>query len=420
MKDKDFYLAGRDISAAKLTFSLLATIIGASSSIGLMGFALSIGIPATLWLVFGSLGLFFLGLIYSKFLLQEQSYTIAEFLGKIYGPRVKKITSWVIFLSWVGIIAAQLIALKKLIDIFTPQAYSIAVLFFITVLLGLYTIIGGQKAVVITDRVQLLVFLSGFLVLNALLIKEFGFNALFGTHEYLKFPINNNFSTKDFFYLALLLVPVYIIGPDIHSRIFCARNIETVKRALNISALALVPISLLIVAPAIMVYNIYGASDSANILSLLFNSLLNYSYFGYMFLIAIICALLSSADSCLMTSAAIFTRDILNITKDKSVYIARIIIGSLITATFILSLYFQDIIQVLKSSYSIYTTSIFIPFIFIPFKERLNLRNSTIFISMIISGSLGGLFTLLGLESGVLYAYLISGSVIYILSWLRR
>jgi len=83
MKDKDFYLAGRDISAAKLTFSLLATIIGASSSIGLMGFALSIGIPATLWLVFGSLGLFFLGLIYSKFLLQEQSYTIAEFLGKM-------------------------------------------------------------------------------------------------------------------------------------------------------------------------------------------------------------------------------------------------------------------------------------------------------------------------------------------------
>ena len=420
MRDRDFYLAGKDVSVSRLVFSLLATIIGASSTIGLMGFTLSIGMPATLWIIFGSLGLFLLSLVYSKFFFEDNSYTIAEFLGNRYGFGVKKITSWVVFLSWIGIIAAQLIALRKLIDIFIPEVSSTVVLIFIILFLGLYTAIGGQRAVIITDRVQFLFFLLGFLAINIVLIKQGGFSFLYKNPDYLKFPINSNFSIWEFVYLALILIPIYITGPDMHSRIFCARDKRTIKRALNITALALLPLSVLIVAPAMMLYNIHGASSDSNILVLLFDSLFSHSYVTLLFLTAIICAILSSTDSCLMTSSTIFTRDILNRDKDNSITCVRFTIFSIVIIAFILSLYFKDIIQMLKSSYSIYTSSVFIPFILIPFKAKLKLKNNTIFISMIISGAVGGVSAVLGFKSGMLYAYLLSGLTICALSWLRR
>jgi len=79
MRKRDFYLAGRDISLTQLVFSLLATIIGASSTIGLMSFAYNVGLPAALWIIFGSLGLFLLSLSYSGFFSTEDNYTIPEF-----------------------------------------------------------------------------------------------------------------------------------------------------------------------------------------------------------------------------------------------------------------------------------------------------------------------------------------------------
>ncbi|MDP8253776.1 MAG: hypothetical protein P9X27_05210 [Candidatus Kaelpia aquatica] len=420
MKNRDFYLAGRNISVTQLTFSLLATIVGASSTIGLMGFAYSVGAPAILWLIFGSLGLFLLSLVYSSFFLKSDNYTIAEFLGKKYGLGVRRIASWVIFLAWIGIIAAQLLALKKIIEIFIPELSSLMVVFLVTLFLAVYTIIGGQRAVIITDRVQFLLLILGFLAVNYIFIKQLDFSCLNKSCGYLKFPLNSNFSVRDLIYLALILVPVYFIGPDVHSRVFCSKDKNIIKKSLKMAALALLPISILIVSPALMLRNVFGVSDAPSILNLFFDILFNHSALFYVFLIALVSAILSSADSCLMTSATMFTHDILSLPEDKNVLYTRIVIFLVALLAFILSFYFENIISLLKASYSIYISGVFIPFLLIPFKDRLKIKNRAVFIGMLVSGSIGAVSAFSGFKAGVACSYLTSIFVICILSYLKK
>lgn len=53
----DFFLAGRGLGTLHLTRSLVATIMGASSTIGLVGLGYSRGLPGAWWLLSGTLGL---------------------------------------------------------------------------------------------------------------------------------------------------------------------------------------------------------------------------------------------------------------------------------------------------------------------------------------------------------------------------
>ncbi|MBP5639099.1 MAG: hypothetical protein J6X55_06455, partial [Victivallales bacterium] len=53
----DFVVAGRRQGVTAVTMSVLATIIGASTTIGIVDTAYRIGFPAVWWLLWGSLGL---------------------------------------------------------------------------------------------------------------------------------------------------------------------------------------------------------------------------------------------------------------------------------------------------------------------------------------------------------------------------
>ncbi|MDP8216369.1 MAG: hypothetical protein P9L98_03505 [Candidatus Kaelpia imicola] len=420
MYRKNFYLAGRGVGLSQLVFSLLATIVGASSTIGLMSFAYAVGLPAALWLIFRSLGLFLLSLCYSGFFSKDDNYTISEFLGKRYGIEVKKIASWAIFLSWIGVIAAQILALKELIGVFIPAAPSVPTVLVITIFLAAYTLIGGQRAVIVTDRVQLLLLISGLLAINFVFIKRLGCNCINIGSDYINFPVNSRFSMSELLYLGSVLIPVYFIGPDIHSRIFCSRDKRVIKKALKITALILLPLSLLIVFPALMLHGAPVFSGPTDVLNLFFNQLIDFRPAFYLFLVALISTLLSSADSCLMTSATIFTHDILNLHRDRDVLYTRITIFSIALLAFVLSFYFKDIISLLKASYSIYTSGVFIPFLLIPFKDRLKIKNRAVFISMLVSGSIGIVSVFSGFKIGVICSYLASGVVICILSYLKK
>ncbi|MDD5614198.1 MAG: hypothetical protein PHQ54_03910 [Candidatus Omnitrophica bacterium] len=416
MKEKYFYLAGRDINTAGLVFSLLATILGASSTVGLIGLAFSVGLPAAIWLALGSVGLFLLSLSYSRFYTERDNYTISEFLGNQYGPEVRNITSWLVLLSWCGIISVQIIALQKLINVFIPQLPSFTGSLVITFFVVLYTLLGGQKAVIFTDKIQFFLLILGFIAVNFVFVKFYKAIDL----RFLKFPVNEYYSFRDLLYFISILVPVYFIGPDIHSRIFCARNKNVAVKALKISAIALLPISALIVFPALALSGTSKASNEYEPIVLFFNYLVNFSPVFYLFLIALVSALISSMDTCLMTSSAILIRDILRLSGKNRVLYARLSVLSIAALAFALSLYYKNIIEVLKASYSVYTSGIFVPFLLIPFKKRLKITNFSVFMSIIISGFIGAVSAFLGFKAGIFYSYLISGIIICFFSCLQR
>jgi len=397
LKEDDFYLAGRKVSSLRLTCSLLATIIGASSTIGLVGLTYQVGLPGSLWLIMGSIGLFVLALIYQRYSFPAKIFTLPEFLGGIYGKRVKKITSFIIVLTWTGIISAQILAMGKIFGIFLPSHSAAAVLFFSTFILVFYTAIGGQKTVIFTDFIQFILLLVGIGSVSCILLINSGSSFSSINPEYLRFPLNNYFSLSDLIYFLIVLGSVYLIGPDIHSRLFCASSVRTRKKALKISALLLIPVGFLISLIGVFSHYRFGTVMPDEVLPLLINEVISFRPLKYLFLLSLISALFSSADTCLLTSSVILIRDIFNLKGRRSVIFTRwgiLFIGLL---AYFLSIYFL-----------------------IPFKEKLKITNEAVFLSIPIAGGIALISNIFKFRLGIYSSYILGAGVIFLASYLKR
>ena len=420
LKEENFYLAGRSSNSTKLAFSLLATIIGASSTIGLVGLTYQVGLPGSLWLIMGSIGLFVLALIYKKYPFPAEIFTLPEFLAWVYGEGVKRITGFIIVLAWIGVISAQILAMGKILEIFLPSHSAAAVLFFSTFVLVFYTAIGGQTAVIFTDFVQFILLLMGIGGVSWILLIDSGFSFSSINPEYLRFPLNNYFSLSDLMYFLIVLSSVYLIGPDIHSRLFCTSSVKVRKKALKTVALLLIPVGFLISLIGVFSHYRFGTVMPDEVLPLLINEVISFRPLKYLFLLSLISALFSSADTCLLTSSTILIRDIFNLKGKKSVIFTRWGIAFIGFWAYFLSIYFNQIIKVLLMSYSIYTSGILVPFILIPFKKKLKITNEAVFISIPIAGGIALVSNIFKFRPGIYLSYMLGAGVIFLVSYLRR
>ena len=103
--------------------------------------------------------------------------------------------------------------------------------------------------------------------------------------------------------------------------------------------------------------------------------------------VGLLSALLSSADTCLINSAAIFGSDILNTRRISVVRLLVVAIG--IIATF-LALQGKDIIGLLTMAYSVYTPGIVAPLaVAIIAHKKFNIKKSLWYTGVIVGGLFG-------------------------------
>jgi len=110
----EFVVAGRKGSSLFITGSLLATIVGGSATIGMSGMAFRQGLTGSWWLLAGTAGLIVLGFLFAKKVRNYALYTIPELIEKQYDSRVALAGSILVVVSWVGIVAGQIIAAGKI------------------------------------------------------------------------------------------------------------------------------------------------------------------------------------------------------------------------------------------------------------------------------------------------------------------
>ena len=165
----EYYVGSRSMSGFVLAMTTVATYVSASSFIGGPGAAYRYGlgwvllamiqVPA-IWLTLGTLG--------KKFAIlarQTGSITINDLLFARYQ---NKLVVWLaclsLLLAFFGMMVVQFIGAGRLLEttLGLPYEWSIGIF---AVVIGLYTFIGGFRAVVLTDTVQGLVMLIGTVLL---------------------------------------------------------------------------------------------------------------------------------------------------------------------------------------------------------------------------------------------------------------
>jgi SSS family solute:Na+ symporter len=165
---EQFFLAGKSLKWPMIGAALFTANISTIHLVGLSASGFSEGIVVGNFEWMASFCLIVLGLIFVPFYLRTRISTLPEFLEKRYSSICRMILAliaiWSALLVHIGV---SLYAGAKVFDYFfgIPVVWSIII---IAVVTAIYTILGGLRAVVVTDTIQAVLLLFGCILLTVL------------------------------------------------------------------------------------------------------------------------------------------------------------------------------------------------------------------------------------------------------------
>ena len=162
---EDYFLAGRNVGWFVVGASIFASNIGSEHVVGLAGAGASDKLPMLIYEVHAWIVLI-LGWVFLPFYQRAEVFTMPEFLEKRFDSRMRWILSVFSIVAYVltkisvtiyagGIVVSALLG----IDFWTGAIATV-------ILTGIYTVLGGMRAVVYTETLQAVVLVAGAAVLT--------------------------------------------------------------------------------------------------------------------------------------------------------------------------------------------------------------------------------------------------------------
>ena len=373
----DYFLAGRNLGLFAVTLTLIATQVGGGMLVGTSQNAYLYGIYGILYTVGMAVGFVLLGSGFASKLQSLNVATTAELFETRYGSTgLKTVASLLSIIAMTGILIGQVVGSRTIIETlgFGIGNELIFIGFWIFVIL--YTMVGGLKAVVITDIFQVLLIIAiftGIFIYSSFFGPPFEWGSLMTIQkaEFGTLPISMNMV------IATFIMPILfsLIEQDLAQRFFAART----KRIATLSALltggfmilfALVPIYFGMQAKLLGLSIPAGSSPLIATIELLTNE-----FVVILALCAIIAAITSTADSLLCAISSNLAQDFDFKWLGKHNALSRSKIITLIVGLIALGASYvvpQNIIEILINSYAIPVSCLFVPLVWSYFTDQVS------------------------------------------------
>ncbi|WP_373768093.1 sodium/pantothenate symporter [Glaesserella sp.] len=327
----EYYVGGRSMSGFVLAMTTAATYVGASSFIGGPGAAYKYGLG---WVLLAMIQvpavLLTLGVLGKKFAIiarQTNSVTVNDMLFARYkSPLVVWLSSFALLISFFAMMMVQFIGAGRLLETTLGISYGSSVLIF-AFTVGIYTFIGGFRAVVLTDTIQGMVMVIGTLLLLGGVIYAVGgvenaVNRLEAINPQLIEPYGIDERPLDFTFMASfwVLVCFGLIGlPHLAVRSMAYKDSKALHRA--------VVIGTIVVAVLMFGMHLAGTLGRAlipdlkvadQVIPTLMLQVLPPIVAG-IFLAAPMAAIMSSIDSLLIQSSSTLIKDLYLAVRPKAI-----------------------------------------------------------------------------------------------------
>lgn len=365
---ESYWVADRRYGAGTVAVSLVATIFGASSTIGIIGLGYSRGLTAAWWSLIGAAALLPFGLLLAARVRALGVYTLPDILKRAYGNRVAVPAAVVIALAWCGVVAAQMTAGALLMSGILQLDYSWA-LAVVAVVFVLYTYWGGQLSVIRTDSWQFALFVGGAVVCLTLLYVAFqgqGPSASEGIPAgHFRFPVSEGFSWYDLlvFYPLIVGLP-YLAGPDIYSRVLCARDTAAARKAALAAAAAVVPISFLLAGLGVLIRAGFPGIAAEAALPTAVSQLVPAGLAG-LIVAGFLAAVMSSADTTLISASTILSLNVFgaggNLSREQQLRLTRLALIGVGVAAWAIAGLERGIISALLLGYTVFVGGVVFP-----------------------------------------------------------
>ncbi len=349
---EDFYLNKRASSALEVGLSIVVSSVGASATIGMIGMAFTVGTPAFWWLGAGCFGLSALSLLLAKKVRKTKAYTLPHLIESILGKKARFLIAFIIVIAWIAILAAQFTAIinlfKSLLDIDI----------YISLLLGFMFIVlhslGGQKTIIKLDKIQAIIIIVS---LSLLLGWLSSMNS--NWFESTKLEITNaDFSSNQLIYYILVVGANYLVCPTLFSRILSAKDEKTAQTGAFIGVFGLFIAACLIVAIGLASKGLISSSTSQDMVLTTMLAELMPPWLFILGSLALLSAIISSADTCLVVASTVLSFDILGKSTPLTARICTLFLGSLGA---VLSLWGKGILGFLLMAYDVFACGVVMP-----------------------------------------------------------
>ena len=172
MSSRDYFLGGKEMSWWSVGFSIVASETSTLTFISIPGLAYKSDMHFLQLAAGYFVGRLLVSMIFIPAYYKGDLETAYDFLGKRFGMGLRKFTSSVFIVTRVLASGVRLFATAIPVHLITGFDYSTSI-FIIGIFTLIYTYVGGLKAVVAMDVVQMFIYLGGagasmWLILNAL------------------------------------------------------------------------------------------------------------------------------------------------------------------------------------------------------------------------------------------------------------
>lgn len=387
-----FFVNGRAASASGVAMSIVASCVGGSATVGMAGLGWQAGLPAIWWLGSGAMGLAVLGVFLAKKIRQTGAVTMPAMVGAYLGPSLRPLISVIIVIAWISILAAQFSALAAIAGSMTGSGIGLgsgiefgpqAMLLPCAVFIILYAALGGQATIMRGDATHLkflvIVLLLGF---GALLLKNGAVLSAVSLEL-----VNSHFPMSRLSYFLLVMGGSYVVCPMLFGRLLSANSRQTARKGTLWAAAGLLAVAVLIVSMGILSRGLVPENTPPEqVLALVFHSQFP-GWLSAVILLGLFSAVLSSADSCLITAATVLSSDILHRPDIRTCRWCLVLIG---ICGFVLASSGRGVLHLLLMANDIYVCGVVAPvFVGMLLHGKKQLSERTLTVAVCVGGALG-------------------------------
>jgi SSS family transporter len=312
----EFIVAGRRLPLWLCTASIIATWFGGGMMIGGAGAAYDGGLLGVIIDPFGAaMALFLIGMFFVRVIRRLKIFTFVEFVEQRFGQMAGIIASLASLMSQLLWTAGMLVAFGVVFETLTGVPLVIGILGGSLVVI-LYTMIGGMLAVALTDFVQMIVIAIGLvLLLTIVIIDSGGWQAISSQlpeHTFRMYPLEHTPERWLNYLRAWFIFGLAdIASQSLFGRALSARSERVAQHSFYLATLGylgfgLIPVMLGIIGSVTMP----ELANSESVIPALALEHLHPVAIA-VFVGAVLAAIMSSCDSALLGAASIMSTNVL-------------------------------------------------------------------------------------------------------------
>lgn len=439
--NSDFLMAGKSLGPLMLAGTLFAANTGGASTTGIASNVYLYGVSACWYVIAAGIGFVIVSFI-APYFRKAKANTVPEIVSKRYGKSAHIFTAFTSILALFMATGAQIIATASIINVVTGLDFNIVAIV-TTVVVILYTMIGGFKSVAAANMMHVLFITVGMTIAMFIIVNNpavGGFDALFERGKEVSSIVGNGLDLTSLTKIGVPTVLGYIAmycmtfptGQEIVQTYCSAKNGRAAKLGSVIAGLLSAACA---VVPAIIGLVAYACIDGYATAGLQKNALAEATItfapaiVAGVVLAAIVAATMSSASGNMIGTATMFTNDVFipyikkgERNEQQEIWISRIAMVVVGLVGLIVALTASNIINVMMGAFALRSAGPFAAFMCGLFYKNVTRRAG--FIS-ILAGTVVAAIWIYALHtpwglSAMVPGGIVAFIVIFGMSWIER